>query len=166
MSPSPSMNQMPVCLSDNVETNNPVVNCAENLEQFLSLEYQKQVNLILVIETGQGPIKYLVGENGCMDAIMRAFYPEREVLVYLNGNKAGEAFEMLDMFHQADTRGTSEKDRAQLSKGISQGILRRLPYIGYVAAMWDVRADHRYWHLLPGEVHIFDLCRKNMHFFG
>jgi hypothetical protein len=24
-----------------------------------------------------------------------------------------------------------------------------------VASIWDVRADERYWHLMPGEVHVF-----------
>jgi len=155
MSPSPSVGQMPDHISDDAKPGNPVIVGSENIEQFLSLEYQKQVNLILVIETGRGPVKFLVGENGYADKIVRSGYPERKVLVYLDGNKAGQAFEMLDMFHQADTRGTSEKDRAQLSKGIAQAILSRIPYVRIVAAFWDVRADHRYWHLLPGEVHLF-----------
>ena len=82
-------------------------------------------------------------------------YEERQLLVYLDGMKAAPAFPVLDMFHQADTRGTSEKDRAQLIKGILQSVLRRVPYVGYVAAYWNVRADWRFWQLLPGELQIF-----------
>lgn len=158
MSATPAMQEMPAALlsqTENPGAPSPVVLVAKNREEFLSVNYQKQVNLIVVIEIGQGPTKYLVGENGYMDRIVRFPYHERSVLVYLDGLKAGRAFEMLDMFHQADTRGTSEKDRLQITKGVTQSILRRLPYVGYVAAYWDVRADHRYWHLLPGETHIF-----------
>jgi tetratricopeptide (TPR) repeat protein len=134
---------------------NPVLQAAQSPQQFFDVGYQKEVNLILMIETGIGPIKYLVGENGCMDAIIRAPYPERNVMVYLNGHKAGSAIRVLDVFHQADTRGSSEKDRIQLAKGVTQSILSRIPYVGYVAGYWDVRADDRYWHLMPGEVHVF-----------
>jgi tetratricopeptide (TPR) repeat protein len=133
----------------------PVIASAATPKEFFTVDYQKEVNLIIMIETGVGPIKYLVGENQFMDAIMRAPYPERQVLVYLDGHKAGQAFEVLDMFHQADTRGTSDKDRAQLAKGITQSILVRMPYVGYVAQYWNVRADWRYWRLIPGEVHVY-----------
>ncbi len=133
----------------------PVLLKADTMQQFCSTDFQKEVNLVLVIESGQGPIKTLVGENQCIDKIVRAPYPERETMVYLSGHKAGKAYRMLDMFHQADTRGTTEKDTAQIVKGITQSILRRLPYIGYVAAYWNVQADWRYWRLLPGEVHVY-----------
>ena len=133
----------------------PVLLAAQNAQQFFSVDFQKEVNLILVIETGVGPIKYLIGENGFMDAIRRGGYSERKLMVYLDGQKAGPAQPLLDMFHQADTRGTSEKDRAQIAKGVSQSVLRRMPYVGSVAALWNVRADHRFWHLIPGEVHVY-----------
>ncbi|MCJ7543433.1 MAG: hypothetical protein MUP47_02525 [Phycisphaerae bacterium] len=134
---------------------NPVLKVAESPEQFFTVDYQKDVNLICLIETGVGPIKYLVGENGYMDAIMRAPYEERKVVVYLNGHKVGQAISLVDMFHQADTRGMSEKDRVQLTKGVTQSVLSRMPYIGDIASYWDVRADWRYWRLMPGEVHVF-----------
>jgi hypothetical protein len=76
-------------------------------------------------------------------------------MVYLDGQKGGVAQPMLDMFHQADTRGMSQKDQAQIAKGVSQAILKQLPYVGTVASYWDVRADWRYWRLIPGEVHVF-----------
>ncbi len=155
LSPSPAMSEMPVRLPGASPDESPVILKADTLESMSTLAFQKQVNLTLIIEAGIGPVKYLVGENAAMDKIIRAEYPERSVTVYLNEVLAGRAFRLLDMFHQADTRGTSEKDRVQMTKGILQSILRRLPYISYAAAYWDVRADHRYWHLLPGEVHIY-----------
>jgi len=145
---------LPAQLGDGGGNPSPVIACAQSPREFFSVDYQKEVNLLLFIETGAGPVKYLVGENGCLDAIRRGAYEERRVVVYLDDHKVGPAIRLVDMFHQADTRGTSEKDRAQLAKGITQGVLRRLPYVGSVAAMWDVRADHRFWHLLPGEVHV------------
>lgn len=90
-----------------------------------------------------------------MDRIDRANYPERAVTVYLDGAYAGRAFRMLDMFHQADTRGMSEKDRVQMTKGVTQSILSRLPYVGSVASYWNVSADGRYWHLLPGKAYVY-----------
>ena len=155
MSASPAFSEAPSTLLDEGDFPNPVVLCANGPEQFLSVDYQKQVNLILVVEVGTGPIKFLIGENQYMDRIIRSPYEERSVMVYLDGQKAGRAHQLLDMFHQADTRGTGEKDRVQMTKGVTQSILRRLPYIGYIAAYWDVRADHRYWHLLPGETYVF-----------
>ena len=155
MSASPVLSEAPSTLLDEGDSPNPVVLCANGPEQFLSVDYQKEVNLILVAEIGTGPIKFLIGENKYMDRIVRSSYGERSVMVYLNGQKAGRAYQLLDMFHQADTRGTSKKDRVQITKGITQSILRRMPMIGAVAAYWDVRADYRYWHLLPGETFVF-----------
>ena len=154
MSASPSMAEMPATLPGG-GNGGAVLQVATGLDEFLSADYQKQANLILIIETGAAPIKYLVGENSAMDRIMRNAYQERTVVVYLDGQKAGPAFQMVDMFHQADTRGTSEKDRVQITKGITKSILTRIPYVGDIASMWNVQADHRYWRLMPGEVHVF-----------
>ena len=158
MSASPDVAEMPAMLPGYPSQGQPgqiVLRGASSCQEMCSSGFQQDVNLILVVETGLGPIKYLVGENQFTDAIIRAPYPERSVHVYLNGQSAGQAWQMLDMFHQADTRGTTEKDQAQLAKGVAQSILARLPYIGYAAAYWNVKADHRYWHLMPGEVHIY-----------
>jgi len=152
-SASPALGEMPSRFDGAAES--PVVLKAETPEAFADCDFQKQVNLTLVIETGIGTVKTLVGENQFMDRIDRANYPERAVTVYLDGAYGGRAFRLLDMFHQADTRGMSEKDRTQIAKGVTQSILRRLPYIGSVAAYWDVSADGRYWHLLPGEVLVY-----------
>jgi hypothetical protein len=161
MSASPHQMGMPECIAaypQAASLANPVLHCATSPSEFFSPDYQKKVNLIVVVEMGTAPVKYLAGENGCVDNIIRSHGPERSAMVYLNGHKAGAAFNMLDMFHQADTRGRSEKDDVQLAKGVTQSILRRLPYVGMVAAYWDVRADGRYWRLLPGEVCIFAAC--------
>jgi tetratricopeptide (TPR) repeat protein len=134
---------------------NGVILAADSPQQFFTVDYQKQVNLILMIEIGAAPIKYLIGENGYMDAIIRAPYEERKVVVYLNGQKAGPALPLADLFQQADTRGTSEKDRLQITKGVTKSVLTRMPYVGDAFAYWDVRADDRSWKLMPGEVHVF-----------
>jgi len=158
MSPSPAMAEAPRQLSGRVPSStpaSPVIRGTDDPSEFLSLPYQKQVNLILIVETGIGPIKILTGENMAFDQIMRAGYSERNVQVHLDGHRAGKAFPMVDLFHQADTRGRSEKDDAQLAKGITQSVLSRIPYVGSVASYWNVQADHRYWHLLPGELHVF-----------
>ncbi len=155
MSTCPVNAQLPAVLPDAPAKENPVLRTAASPEEFFTVDYQNDVNLLIMVEVGPSPIKYLIGENGYMDAIMRAPYDERGVVVYVDGHKAGPAFPLVDIFHQADTRGTSEKDKAQTAKGISQAVLRRMPYIGYAAAYWDVRADSRYWALMPGEVHMF-----------
>jgi tetratricopeptide (TPR) repeat protein len=132
---------------------NPVISVAGSLDEFLTLNYQQEVNLILIIEVGTSPAKYLKSETKV--DIVRSHYEERQILVYLNGCKAGPAFMMIDLFHQADTRGIGEKDRIQTAKGVTKAILKRMPCVGSVAGCWDVGGDPRYWPLLPGEVHMF-----------
>ncbi|MDK1032040.1 MAG: hypothetical protein QGD94_08550, partial [Planctomycetia bacterium] len=156
LSASPALSEMAsVQVGAGAKEKPAVTLAASTLAQFLTTDFQKQVNLILVIEVGSGPVKFLAGQSGEMDQIIRAPYEERQVLVYLNGRTVGPAFQMLDMFHQADPRGTTEKDRLQAVKGGTKYILSQLPYVGMVASAWDVPADHRYWRLLPGEVDIF-----------
>lgn len=156
VSESPSMHELPEYIYEQTAGHdNVVIKSAQSFEEFTSLDFQKQVNLILVIEIGHGPIKYLVGENNSRDTIIRFPYQERDVMVYIDGHKAGVAYELADLFHQADTRGMSEKDRIQATKSVARSIGRRLPYVGYLFGLWDVKADPRYWQLLPGEVHIY-----------
>jgi hypothetical protein len=154
MSNTASESQLPATLAK-AGAASPVIQAAASREEFFSVPFQKEVNLIVMIETGIGPVKYLTGPEGCMDAIRRGPYEERKTIVYLDGHKAGAAMPALDLFHQADTRGMSDKDKLQISKGLSKAILKQLPYAGSVAGHWDVRADWRYWRLMPGEVHLF-----------
>jgi tetratricopeptide (TPR) repeat protein len=153
MSASPSMAEMPVALPG-AGGENGVITAAETLEKFLAMDFQKDVNLILVIEMGQGPYKYVDEYGG--DHIIPLPYPDRQALVYLNGHTAGQAFNLLDMYHQAATRGTSEKDTAQAAKGVTKAVLKQMPFgVGSLAGVWDVSADWRYWRLLPGQVAVF-----------
>jgi len=152
VSDSPAWGEMPAALPYAAATN-PVELTTGKPEEFFSVGYQQQVNLILFIETGTGPIR-LVDDYG--DYIFRSPYIERNALVYIDGHRAGPAFQVLDVFHQADTRGKSEKDAAQAAKGLTKAVLKQMPFgVGTAAAYWDVRADERYWSLLPGEVHVF-----------
>jgi tetratricopeptide (TPR) repeat protein len=155
MSASPPEAELPGTLTENGLSGSPLLLVAASPEQFFTPEFQKDVNLILIIETGLGPFKYPTGPNGCMDAIGRAPYDERKVMVYLDGHKGGCALQLLDVFHQADTRGTSEKDRLQMAKGVTKAVLDQLPYVSHVSQYWNVMADFRYWQLMPGEVHLY-----------
>lgn len=156
LSKTPAIGEMPDLLSKaSADVPNPVQAAAGSLDEFLTPDFQAQANLILVIEAGLGPIKILVGDNKEQDRILRARYPVRQMLVYLNGHKAGPAFQMVDLFHQADTRGTSAKDAAQAAKAAAKNAMSNVPYASLVASLWDVRADDRYWKLAPGEVHVF-----------
>jgi tetratricopeptide (TPR) repeat protein len=148
VSASPAWAEMPAAQKD-ASDGEVVEAAASSQEQFLSPAFQKSVNLILVIEAGAGPIKF-VSDYG--DQIVPFPYQERRVMVYLDGHKAGEAYNLLDMYHQAATRGTSEKDTAQAAKAITKAILKQ---ISSAADYWDIKADWRYWQLLPWQVHVF-----------
>lgn len=154
MTASPVEAELPAAQKE-AQGENPVQLAAKDVAQFLSSDFQKEVNLILVIETGVSPTKYLTGESGCLSAIIRGAYEERKVVAYLDGHKAGAAVPLIDLFHQADTRGTGEKEKAQMAKGVTKAILNQLPYVSSVSSYWDVRADGRYWSLMPGDIHVF-----------
>jgi tetratricopeptide (TPR) repeat protein len=154
MSATPAVGELPAQLAGWADTApTPVELCTDKPAEFFSVDYQEQVNLILVIEMGTAPIKY-ADDYG--DHIIPSLYNERGVIVYIDGHRAGPAFPVLDMYHQAATRGTSEKDAGQVAKGVTKAILKRMPMgVGTVASFWDVQADERFWHMLPGQVELF-----------
>ncbi len=151
MTASPSMVEMPALLGA-ASTASPILLSTNSESQFFTPEYQKEVNLTIMIELGNGPVK-VVNEYG--DKILPVQYPDRQTVVYIDGHQAGKSFQLVDLFHQASTRGRSGKDNAQIGKAITKQVLSYVPYVGGLADYWNIMPDYRYWQLLPGEVHVF-----------
>ena len=87
ISASPAIDQMPSLLppaKQLIDRDNLPLPPASSLAEFLAPDYQQQVNLILMIEIGSAPIKFLVGEIGERDKIVRSAYEERKIWVYLD----------------------------------------------------------------------------------
>jgi len=151
MTTSLSMTEMPAAM-EGASAVSPVVLSADDAERFFTPDYQDEVNLIVMIELGIGPMK-VVNEYG--DYIYPVPYPDRQAMVYVDGHQAGQSFQLVDLYHQAATRGRSDKDNAQIGKAVTKAVLKQLPFVSVVAGYWDITPDYRYWHLLPGEVHVF-----------
>jgi len=146
--------QMPRQLANATESS-PVEIMVSEFESFLSLEFQEQVNLIIIMEMGEGPIKYLKGRSGSMDDYVRSSYKESGVDIFVDGHYSGPTFRLLDLYHQAATRGTQTRRGRQIGKAVAKEILMNLPVVGMVAGYWDIGADGRFWPSLPGEVHVY-----------
>ncbi len=151
---TPAARELPAQLAGWTDSDpTPVELCTDKREDFFSVDYQQQVNFILVVEMGSSPVKIA---NDYGDHIVPSLYQERGAIVYVDGHRAGPTFLVLDMYHQAATRGKSEKDAGQMAKGITKQILKQMPFgVGTVASHWQIQADERFWHMLPGEVQIF-----------
>jgi len=152
-------NEAPTILASATDEN-PVLLRAENGRGFFDPEFQRQVNLNLIIELGYAPQKILGGIQGEKAVIICPSYLARSVDVYIDGHLAGRGVKLLDTYHQAQTRGSGKKDTVQAIKGITKYILSNVPYVSNVAQYWDVSADIRRWALLPGEVHVFSVRVK------
>ena len=146
--------EMPITLPD-AAAEDQTEEWADVGELFLDPEFQKRINLIIVVELGRGPIKYLHGSSGSQDDFLRVEYKERAVDVYVDGRFSGPAFDLMDTYHQAITRGVKTRRGRQGGKAATKWILQQLPGIGTVADHWDIQADARYWTTLPGEVHVY-----------
>ncbi|MGB2998062.1 MAG: hypothetical protein WBC59_05425 [Phycisphaerae bacterium] len=134
----------------------PVLRAAEKPGEFFASAYQADCNLILTIELGRCPFKYLGGIGGERTEFGRPRTPSHAIRVYVDGHAAGPAFEALDLWNQAATQDRiGEKDAAQTGKAIFKEILSHAPYAGSLAGHWDVSGDARYWMSLPGKVYLF-----------
>ncbi len=145
---------LPDTLPDATETS-PVITSASDLAGFLDLDFQKRANLIIVVEAGFGPIKYLGGVQNSWDLIKASNFKERLIDVYIDGHKVGPALCFCDTYHQAKTRGVKTRRGRQTGKAIAKEVLRRLPYIGGVFGYWDVSGDARHVPVLPGQIQLF-----------
>lgn len=131
----------------------PIQASAASAEEFFSPGFQRQANLLLNIELGACPFKMLVGANNERVEIVRARVRPHTVKVFVDGQPAGEAYQVLDMWDQATTQDRIlEKEVAQIGKSIAKEVLKQV--VGNVANAWDVSGDGRYWTRLPGRVFV------------
>jgi len=128
---------------------------ATTVEAFLDPAFQQGANLIVLLELGTGPLKYLKGSSGSIDDYRCHECMERSVDVYVDGVRGGPAFVLIDMCHQAMTRGVKTRRGRQVGKAIAKEILTRAPLVGGLFSYWDIGADSRFWPSLPDRVAVF-----------
>lgn len=130
-------------------------------------------NLIILIESGLGPMKIRSGVQGSLTTLVPPFTDlagqnagvpgpryaninaEAKADVYINGELKGSAAEALDVYLQAKSHGWGSKDTVQTVKGVSKEIISHLPYVGIAANLIQAKADIRVWNLVPAKYHIF-----------
>lgn len=147
-------NQAPEQLPGASQTD-PIQRRAANFEDFLSPEFQQEANLIIVVEMGVGPVKVPSQVSSSFDDIKAVSYREKGVDVYVDGHLGGPGFRLLDTYHQAVTRGVQTRRGRQLTKTIAKEVLKRTPFVGTFAGLWNINADFRFWPSLPGEYHVY-----------
>jgi len=134
----------------------PVRRATEKSEEFFTPAFQTATNLVLTLDLGRCPYKYLGGISGERTEFGRSPVRPRTVRVYLDGHYAGPAFQVLDLWDQAATQDRiGEKEAAQATKAVLREVLSYAPYAGSLAGHWDVSGDVRHWTTLPGKVFIF-----------
>ena len=134
----------------------PILRRAADKAEFFHPEYQQAANLILMIELGCCPPKILAGMHNERTEIIKPLIRPHHVQVYVDGHPAGQAYQLLDLWHQADTQDRIlKKDAAQTGKAILKEVLSHTPYVGSVVGYWDVSGDSRHWRSLPGKVYVY-----------
>ena len=134
----------------------PVRRSVDKPEEFFTPAFQTATNLVLTIDVGRCPYKYLGGISGEKTEFGRSPVCPRAVRVYIDGHYAGPAFQVLDLWDQAATQDRiGEKEAAQATKAILREVLSHAPYAGSLAGHWDVSGDIRHWTTLPGKVFVF-----------
>jgi len=134
----------------------PVRRSADKAEEFFTPAFQTATNLVLTIDVGRCPYKYLGGISGERTEFGRSPVCPRAVRVYIDGHYAGPAFQVLDLWDQAATQDRiGEKEAAQTTKAVLREMLSYAPYAGSAASHWDVSGDVRHWTTLPGKVFVF-----------
>ena len=132
----------------------PVQRRAEDWQAFLDPDFQREVNLVVVIEVGTGPIKYLAGREHDRDEIAPGLFKEHFVDVYIDGHKAGAGFCLSDLYQEAMTRGVKTRRERQGAKWLAKQVARNTPFVSWVAGAWDISADPRHVSVLPGQVQV------------
>jgi hypothetical protein len=145
---------LPAQLADSGPVN-PVQGQAGDWAAFLDPDFQGNVNLVLVIEVGTGPIKYLAGRERDRDEIAPFPFKEQFVDVYIDGHRAGSTFCLGDLYQVAMTRGVKTRRERQRAKWVAKTVARNTPFVSWVAGAWDISADPRHVSVLPGQVQVF-----------
>lgn len=132
---------------------------------YYDIELAKRANVTLLVEMGRAPVKYRHGPGASLDSFARAPYPERRARIYFDGALAGETSPALDLFYEAQHRGSSGKDVVQGTKGVVRDAAvvtaavsrNKSVQLGAlaVALLNQSQADIRQWELLPGEVQVY-----------
>jgi len=135
---------------------NPIVHGTDKPAEFFTPDYQADSNLVLTIDVGRCPFKYLGGISGERTEFGRFPILPHAVRVYIDGHDAGPAFKVLDLWDQAATQDRiGEKEAAQTGKALLKELLKQAPMGGSLAGHWDVSGDVRHWTSLPGRVYVF-----------
>lgn len=134
-----------------------------NNGEFFDPDFQKSVNLLVFVEFGLAPVRFLHDSYGCEALLAHAIYPERRCEVYLDDRLIGETVRLIDLWHQAQTRGVQPEAKMQKAKAVGKRVLIEaaslIPFAGglvgnLIDSSWDVTADPRSWFLLPNEFHV------------
>lgn len=132
-------------------------------------------NLIIVAELGTSPIKFRTGPQESMDDFRKNQYVEQFATIDINDRQRARSYLLTDLSFEASTRGMSQKDTIQASKGmVAEGVHESTRYsTGSLEAdlallATDIafqlsgvaKADIRQWSLLPGEIQIMSTYLK------
>ena len=125
---------------------------------YAAQERLEKDNLVILIQMGFAPAKQTSGWEGRRDILAPRDYPERKAVLYVDGERVGEAYPIFNLMHQATPTVRTLKDSAQTGKAVGKFIVgvfaaalggRDLARI--VQDKWSVAADTRRWGSLPNE---------------
>lgn len=132
---------------------------------YFDLELAKKVNFTVIVELGLAPLKIRTGPGASLDDFQRRSYPEKQAQIYLNGVFLGNTANALDLFYEAEHRGSSGKDVVQGAKGVAReaavatAVLSDKKEVQLGALLFALanqsQADIRQWDLLPGELQVY-----------
>ena len=127
---------------------------------YLSLELNKGSNVIAIIELGYCPAKIRKGIEGSNDDFIDLPSSDKLAVLKIDGKTIAASSQIIDIYHQAKTRGKSQKDLIQATKG-AFWLMVRLGVVvmtgtdpGNLGVIGGSLADIRQWWLLPGDIHI------------
>ncbi len=122
---------------------------------FLSKERFNRDNLILLIETGKGPIKVRDNYIPTIAHLTARPDPFSTVYVFIDGRKTKESSaELVNYFYQGKTQGVKGREAVQAVKGVAARVADEL-FCGGLARTVAGEADIRTWHFLPHNVLLF-----------
>jgi len=128
---------------------------------YAAKERLEKDNLVVLIQMGFAPAKQASGWEGRKDILAPREYPERKAVLYIDGERVGEAYPLFNLMHQAAPTVRTTKDTAQTGKaagkfavGIFAAVVDQFigtDLQGVVQDKWSVAADTRRWGSLPNE---------------